>query len=286
MDWARRLLIACSLCLCSLPGISIGAESDNEARPLTVGLMPYLSTRTLLATYQPIAAALEHALKQPVQLLTAPDFDTYLKRVVNGDYDIVLLAPHYARLATRSYDYTPLLVHRASIRGVVVTNRAQPLNSVDDLRGQQIAIVDRSALLVIIGALTLADLGLKEGTDYSFVETVSHSSALHNAVSGKSRAALVSYTALVLAPPELQRDAVVWKDLATIPGQFFIAHNRVSVARQQTVKAALLAFEKSPEGIQFFEKTKHGGYREPTAEDNALLDRSLPETRRQLGLPP
>lgn len=287
MGWAQKLLvtIGCSLLLCS-PQTGLAEEKAAASRPLSVGLMPYLSTRTLLANYQPIAMALETALKQPVQLLTAPDFDTYVKRVVDGEYDIALLAPHFARLAIREYDYTPLLLHKAPIRGVLVSNRNQPLTSVDDLRGQNIAVVDRSALIVIAGAVTLADNGLKENSDYRFVETVSHSSALHNAITGKARAALVSYSTLVLAPPELQRDATVWRDIASIPGQVYIAHSRIPAARQQAVKAALQAFEKTPAGQQFFEKTKHGGFRELTNEDNALLDRLLPETRRQLGHPP
>ena len=147
MGWAQKLLvtIGCSLLLCS-PQTGLADEKPAASRPLSVGLMPYLSTRTLLANYQPIAVALETALKQPVQLLTAPDFDTYVKRVVDGEYDIALLAPHFARLAIREYDYTPLLLHKAPIRGVLVSNRNQPLTGFDDLRGQNIAIVDRSAL--------------------------------------------------------------------------------------------------------------------------------------------
>ena len=62
--------------------------------------MPYLGTRTPLANYQPIALALERELKQPIQLNTAPDYDTFIKRVVDGEYDVVVLAPHYARLVT------------------------------------------------------------------------------------------------------------------------------------------------------------------------------------------
>jgi phosphonate transport system substrate-binding protein len=258
------------------------AQEKTVLRPLSVGLMPYLATRTLLASYQPIALALERELKQPVQLNTAPDYDTFIKRVVDGEYDVVVLAPHYARLVTRDYGYSPLLVHKAPIRGVLITGRNKPLYSTEELRGETIAIAERSALLVIVGALTLSDEGIKEGSDYQFVETVSHSSALHNAISGKSRAALISYSTLNLAPPELQKDALIWRELNTIPGQFYVAHNRIPSERQKAIKAALLAFEKTPDGQQFFEKTKHGGYREPTREDGEFLDRLLPETRHQL----
>lgn len=279
MSWLRYLLVFC----CSLMPALAPAQEKSSLRPLSIGLMPYLSTRTLLANYQPIAQALEHELKQPVQLNTAPDFDTFVKRVIDGEYDVALLAPHYARLVTRDYGYTPLLLHKAPIRGVLVTSRNKPLYSTEELRGQTIAVAERSALLVIVGALTLSDEGIKEGKDYQFVESVSHSSALHSAISGKTRAALISYSTLLLAAPELQKDAVIWRELNTIPGQFYVAHSRIPLDRQKAIKAALLAFEKTPDGQQFFEKTKHGGFREPTREDGEFLDRLLPETRRQLG---
>lgn len=282
MRMGKILLLCCCLLLGGV-GNLLANEGKPATKPLTVGLMPYLSTRTLLANYQPIAVALEQSLKQPVLLLTAPDFDTFVRRVFDGEYDIVLLAPHYARLATKEYGYNALLLHKAPIRGVLISGRNAPLKSFDDLRGQIISVVDRSALIAVAGVLTLADAGLREGSDYRFVESVSHSSALHNAISGRSRAALVSHSTLILAPEELQREAVVWREIATVPGQFYIAHNRVPAARQQAVKAALLAFEKTAEGQRFFEKTSHGGFREPSNEDYVLLDRLLPETRRHLG---
>ena len=278
MNWLRYLLVLS--CLMAMPFAR--AQEKSALRPLTIGLMPYLSTRTLMASYQPIAVALEQELKQPVQLQTAPDYDTFIKRVLDGEYDVALLAPHYARLATREFGYNPLLVHKAPIRGVLVTGRSKPLSSAEDLRGQTIAVAERSALLVIVGALILSDEGVKEGSDYQFAETVSHSSALHNAISGKSRAALISYSTLILAAPELQRDAVIWRELSTIPGQFYIAHNRIPTERQKAIKSALQAFEKTADGQQFFEKTKHGGFRDPNREDGEFLDRLLPETRRQI----
>lgn len=258
-------------------------DKARSARPLTLGIVPYTSTRSLLAAHGPLARSLETALQQPVQIVTAPDYDQFVRRLAGGEYDLVISAPHFARLAVRDYGYNALLVHKAPIRGILVASRQQPLNSQEDLRGKSIAIVDRSALMVILGAATLAEMGLREGRDYQFVETVNHASALQNALSGKSVAALINQTALMLSPADTRRDTQVWRELVTIPGQFYLAHNRLTESRQKEVRAALLAFERSDEGKSFFEKTGNEGFRDPTPADNTLLDRALPETRRQLG---
>lgn len=258
-------------------------DRERTARPLTLGIVPYLNTRNLLATHQPLARSLEASLQQPVQIQTAPDFDTFFKRLAAGEYDLAISSPHYARLVVRDFGYHTLLLHKAPIRGVLVTTKQHAPGSIEDLRGKRIAIADRSALLVILGASALSDLGLREERDYHFVEAPSHSSALQNALSGKTAAALVTQTALLLAPAEMQQDAAIWRELAVIPGQFYVAHNRLPDARRLAIKAALLAFERSADGRAFFEKTQTGGFREPTTADNALLDRALPETRRLLG---
>jgi len=276
----RRSILLGSLGL--LLAGSAGAQEKSSPRALTLGIMPYLNTRALLATYQPIAKALEQDLKQPIQLLTAPDFDTFVKRVFNGDYDIALLAPHYARLAVKDYGYSLLLMHKQPIRSVLVTARNNPLNSLADLRNQSISIVERSALVAIGGSMALAEEGLKENVDYRFVETVSHSSALHSAISGKTRAAIVSASTLLLTAPELRDEAVVFTEISRIPGMFYLAHNRLPPARQAAIKNALLTFEKTGDGVAFFEKTQHGGFREPSKAEIELLDRMLPETRRLL----
>lgn len=280
--WAGMTIIVLNVLLAATSPARAD-DGDRAARPLMLGIVPYLSTRNLLATHQPLARSLEASLQQPVQIQTAPDYETFIKRIAAGEYDLAIAPPHYARLVVRDYGYQALLVHKAPIRGVLVTTKQHAPGSIEDLRGKRIAIADRSALLVILGASALSDLGLREERDYQFIEAPSHSSALHSALSGKTAAALVTQTALLLAPSELQQEAMIWRELALIPGQFYVAHNRLSDARRLAIKAALLAFERSPEGRAFFEKTQTVGFREPSAADTALLDRALPETRRLLG---
>lgn len=278
----RRLIALIGLALAT--GLSNGPlHAGEETLPaFKLGLLPYLSTRTLLSTYQPLADALEKRLQRPVQLLTAPDFNSYLERVLNGDYDLALVAPHYARLAMVDHNFAAIVRHTAAIRGLLVTARNHPLQKFSELRGENIAVVDRSALLAIVGSVTLAEQGLQEGRDYHFSESVSHSSALHNTITGNSRVALVSHTTLALAPPEVQSRAIVWQELNKIPGLFYVAPPKVNASMRRNIQEALFEFEKSPAGTAFIEKTRHGGYMIPTTDDYRFLDRLLPETRQQL----
>ncbi|WP_298396288.1 phosphate/phosphite/phosphonate ABC transporter substrate-binding protein [uncultured Azonexus sp.] len=257
------------------------AAGKPSGAPLTVGIVPYMSTGMLLRTHAPLAKSLESSLQRPINLRTAPDYQSFFQRLRAGDYDIAITPPHYGWLAIRDHGFQPLLVHRDPIRGILVSATDQPVNNIADLRGASIAVTDRSALMAILGAQTLADEGLVENRDYQFVSAVSHSSAIHNAITGKTRAALVNATSLVLSPPEIRQRTQVWRDLAVFPGQFYIAHARLG-EDYKAVIAALQAFERSPAGREFFTSTAQGGFRALTADDRKTLERALPETRRLL----
>lgn len=264
-----------------LPALVRALPADGD-KALTIGIVPFMSTGALLRIHEPLARSLEDSLQRPVSLKTAPDYPQFFQRLRNGDYDMVIAPPHFGWLAIRDHGYQALLVHREPIRGILVSAARQPVNSVADLRGATIAITDRSALMAIIGALTLADEGLQENRDYRFIPAVSHSSALHNAVSGKTRAALINATSLLLAAPDIREATQTWRELAVFPGQFYIAPPRLDKSALQALLAALRAFEQSPAGQAFFAATGQGGYRMINDDDRAMLERTLPETRRLL----
>lgn len=258
------------------------ASERPTGTPLTVGIVPYMSTGMLLRTHAPLAKSLEESMQRPINIRTAPDYPSFFRRLREGAYDIAISAPHYGWLAIRDHGFQPLLVHREPIRGILVSAVDQPVKRAADLRAGSIAITDRSALMAILGSLTLADEGLIENRDYQFVSAVSHSSAIHNAVTGKTRAALVNATSLLLAPPEIRQRTHVWRELAVFPGQFYIAHPRLGEHDTKAVLAALLSFERTTAGQDFFTSTGQGGFRPISAEDGKVLERSLPETRRLL----
>jgi phosphonate transport system substrate-binding protein len=258
------------------------AGENPASRALTVGIVPYMSTGMLLRTHAPLAKSLEDTLQRPIIIRTAPDYPIFFQRLRDGAYDIVISPPHYGWLAIRDHAFQPLLVHREPIRGVLISAVDQAVNRASDLRGGTIAVTDRSALMAILGALTLADEGLVENRDYQFVSSVSHSSAIHNAVTGKTRAALINSTSLVLASPEIRARTHIWRELAVFPGQFYVAHPRLSPQDVAAIIAALLKFEGTPAGQEFFSTTGLGGFRPINAEDRKVLERALPETRRLL----
>ena len=72
MKKTRILLLIVFLLLTA----GMAAASDS----LTIGVAPHTSARVILEMYQPLRIYLEKVLGRTVEIVTAPDFDTFARR--------------------------------------------------------------------------------------------------------------------------------------------------------------------------------------------------------------
>jgi phosphonate transport system substrate-binding protein len=246
----RGWLLACLLALSPILSMA-------QATPLIVGVLPTLSPRVLLNNYQPFRTYLEQTLKRPVELVTATDFATFHKSTMAGDYDLVVTAAHLGRLAQTEGGYIPLATFKATNRAMLVTARATPLKSIQDLRGHAVAALDRFALVTSQALVWLEAQGLREGTDFRLLETSSHNSSVYSVLSGESVLAIISPAGWGQMPANIRDGLQVFASLPAIPGLMLLANPRL--AREvPRLKSALLAFSPDlPEGKQFFEATRY-----------------------------
>jgi|GEM_PF-6988660 len=78
-----------------LPGAA-GAQTATGA--LSIGVLPNVSARLLLASCQPLREDFERERRQPVNIVTAPDFRALAAHLIKGDHDRVVTAPHPGRV--------------------------------------------------------------------------------------------------------------------------------------------------------------------------------------------
>lgn len=271
-SWFLAFMIAC----CALP-------ARAQPAPLVVGVLPTLSPRVLLNNYQPFRLYLEQTLKRPVEMVTATDFSTFHKSTMAGEYDIVVTAAHLGRLAQMDAGYVPLASYKSTNRALLVTSKTKPLKSIENLRGQTIATLDRFALIAAQVRVRLEEQGLQERLDYQLLEASSHNSAGYSVLSGKSTLAIISPAGWKQMPADIQDGLQIYTTLPALPSLMWLAHPRLTpeVIR---LKSALLAFSpNSPQGKQFFEVTGYQGMREITPEEMKSLDVYTVYLKKHLG---
>jgi phosphonate transport system substrate-binding protein len=247
------LLAALLFATASQPAASAGA-------PLVFGVFPNLTARQTIETYRPLADALEKRLQRRVVLFSARDFKTFVERTRQGEYDILLTAPHLAWLARQDAGYRPLLKYARPTRGLLVVKVDSPFVKADALRGRTIATADAIAVAVLAVEAELAAHGLRHEIDYRTADSGTHLNAVMQVVNGRADGAMLGLHPYKLMPPDLRQQLRVLAETPPLSSLTYLSHPRLRDAEAQAVRAALFDFAATPEGQALMLRGGYGGF--------------------------
>jgi phosphonate transport system substrate-binding protein len=280
----RGAAVAFGIVIASLATRSLRAQPVPRA--VELGLLPNLSARTLLAQYQPMREFLERRLQQPVQVSTAPSWSAFHRRTAAREYDLIVTAANMARVAQLDSGYTPLVSYSPQIKGLVVFAKQRPLRSIDELRGQRLALSNPQSLVTLRGMQWLAEQGLKRGTDFATLDTPTDDSVGNLVVRGDCVAAMLSGGEFRAIPEDIRSQLQLLVNFADVPGFIVAASPRLTPAQAQAAKQALLEFAGgSDEGKAFFAATGFTAMGEINAATLEQLDLYVADTRRMFAAP-
>lgn len=280
----RRLLATISL-----GALHIGLCLPVYAQPSTaleIGILPYLPTPTILERYKPLRSFLEQRLHEPVSIVTAPDYPSFIERTQRREYSFVITASHAARLAEVEAGYQPMLRPGYDTYATLLVKKDSAFQDIKDLRGKTIATPGPYAIVSQLGADWLRKAGLKPGQDVTLQSNLTHTTSLHAVAEGAADAAFISNRALVAAKSDMKdrvRSLGQSKDSGG-PGMVYLAHPALSAKRVAEVKAAILAFVQTPEGKAFVASLGYDALREMQAGELATLDPYVRELKQVMAV--
>ncbi len=243
-----------------------------------LGVAPHTSARVILEMYQPLRAHLAKTLKMPVEVLTAPDFDTFARRALAGEFDIAVTTGHQARLFQTDAGYIPLLTYKADFKAVALVAKKGPIHGPQDLKGKSTLGLSHTSLVTLWGQHWLADNGL--GTVP--VRYVSASDSVAQlVVAGDAAAGFTSVANFQKLSPELQAQLRILAESPTMAGRVYMLNNR-NAPREKEISAALWSFAETAEAKRYFEANKLGGYRKLAPKELKAMDRYAAEVRESL----
>ncbi len=267
-----------------LAGLFAGrvAGAEMPATTLTIGVVPFNSTRLLLDIHRPLIDHLRGEFGGGVELVTASKFRTFYEETIKGVYDVAVMPAHMARLAQVDHGFVPLVRYSVDIPGLVVAAANGGITSLAQLAGKTVAVPDRLALTPITVLAGLEKLGLVADRDFKLVEHPSFNSAVLAIERGDVQAAITTAPPLAQMPSEQRRNLRIVVETGAFPSLVFVAHPRLSAALREKLTQSLLRFGEAPAGRAFLEATKFGGVAAVGRQDMNRLDPFLRETRRQL----
>lgn len=229
-------------------------------KPLVFGVFPNLTPKQIVEIYRPMANTLEQHLHRRVDIFSARDFKTFVARTRQGEYDLLLTAPHLAWLARQDAGYQPLLKYAQPVRGLLIVKSDSSISEVTELRGHTLAMADPLAVTVLSMQSELAAYGLRRNEDYHTIDAGSHMNALMQVVNGRADAAVVGLHPYTLSPADVRQKLRVLAETPSLSSLMYLTHPRLRDAEAQAIRQALLAFAATPEGKAFMQRGGYGGF--------------------------
>jgi phosphonate transport system substrate-binding protein len=256
-----RIVLSALLLVMGIPS----AFSADDA--LVLGVFPHLTAKKTIEVYRPLADTLEKHLQRQVVIHSARDFKTFVERTRQGEYDILLTAPHLAWPARQEAGYRPLLKYVQPVRGMLVVRADSKIDSPEALRGRTIAIPDPIAVAVLAVQAELAAHGLRHNTDYRTIDAGTHINAVMQVIKGRADGAMLGVHTFALMAPELRRQLRVIAETRPLSSLMYLSHPRLRDTEAQAIREALLDFAATPEGRTFMQRGSHGGFAEVDGDE-------------------
>jgi phosphonate transport system substrate-binding protein len=248
----RRLHLSAALfaTLCGLSVPVVAAEPASPAAGLEIGIAPFLPARTLAQNYQPLRDFLEQRLREPVLIVTAPDYRIFHERIRNHEYPLLITVANSAYLAHTESGYRPLLQPLVPTRPVLVVRRSSKLKELRDLKGQTLALPNPLAIIAMQADDWLRSAGLQPGRDLQIQHHATHSAAVNHVASGSVAAAIVSDRALQQMAAGVREvvHVVQTPEQYAAPGVVYLAGPKLSPERADRLQTLIVEFSQSPAG--------------------------------------
>jgi len=252
------------------PFLPMPAQAAGKA--LIVGVQPYQPTRSLLAYHENLAAHLHAALKRPVRIVTAKDAEDFGRRILAGDYELVLAPAHLVRLGQLERGWHPLARYTPDTPVLLLARKEAADFTPAALKGKTLATPGSIRLVSRAADHWLASQNLVAERDYTVLETPSAGSTVHALVSGQADMAIATLASLgQVRGAEVEKLRIV-QEIATVPLLVFAARADTLPDTRTQLQRALLAYQ-TPQGSHPVAVEAH---------DLALMDVYLDQTRKLL----
>lgn len=269
------------------PAPSVPVASPEQAAAyasdtLVVGVLPNIGAAALMAQYESLKQYLERHNPQKVRITLPSSFKSFYEGLMNGDYDLAVAAPHFARVAQRDGRMLPLAMYEPRIGAQLITTSDSALADPRELRGKTVAFANPQSLVAMYGRRWLSDQQLEDGRDYTAKGARTDMGVGRMLLTGEADAAILSNGEFRSLPPEEAARMKVVQVFAQIPNFVLLGQPRLGSDRLARLKSQLLAFPGDADGAAFAKAAGVSSIVEADEPQLRELDAYVAQTRRAM----
>lgn len=263
-----------SMILVSLMVLTATAAFAKEA--FIIGVAPHTSARVILEMYQPLRVYMEKALGMPVEIVTATDFDTFLKRATAQEFDIAVTTGQQARLLQVDSKYAPLLTYKAEFKALALVSANGSIKKPADLKGKQVLGLSPTSQVTLWGVHWLKN---NKVTNAKLKYVSASDSVAQLIISGEVAAGFTSLANYQKLSPEVRGQLKIFAESKPMAGRVYMLNSRNS-GMLKKIDAALWEFSETDEAKKYFDANKLAGYRKLGSTELKEMDPYANEVRK------
>ena len=267
------------------PAAAPALAADKPDGTLVIGVMPNVSAAVLNQQYEHMKRYLERVSGEKVSIVVAANFKAFFDNTMNGDYDLSIGAPHFARVAQLDRKMVPLGMYEPRINALLITPLDTKMTSVRDAREKVIAFANPTSLVAMFGQQWLRGQNMEAGKDYEVRGARTDLGVGRMLLTGDAVAAIMSNGEFRALPQEESSRLKIMESFATIPNFVLLAHPRLGRERTAALRGHLRGFFADKEdGAAFGRATNLSAIVEAEEPQMRELDAHTAATRRIMGL--
>ncbi len=252
---------------------------------LVIGVLPNVSASLLLPQYEFMRRYLERVGGQKVRIVVPASFKVFFDSMMNGDYDLAVAAPHFARVAQLDRGMVPLVAYEPRINALMVVPIDSTVTSPRDLRERAVAFANPQSLVAMYGLQWLRGQNIEAGKDFEIKAARTDLGVGRMLLSGDAVAAVMSNGEFRALPADESSRLKIAEVFARVPNFITMAHPRIEREKLAKLRAQLKGFlADNEDGAAFARATGFSGVVDADDAQMRELDPYVAQTRRAMGV--
>jgi len=239
--WLRRAIgSGCSLAL------PLRGQAQAERAGHSLMVVPQFTAADVHRDWTPLLQRLSAECNATLTLKLAASIPRFEADVLAGLPDFAYLNPYHAVMAMRAHGYLPLVRDEKPLTGILVVRRDDPIKSVRELDGKELAFPAPNAFGASLWMRALLAERERVQVTPSYVQT--HSNVYRQVLRGKAAAGGGVRATLMQEADDVRTELRVLLETPPAAPHPLVAHPRVPARLRQAVAEALLRWPLNPAG--------------------------------------
>jgi len=256
------------LLMLSTSGFADKPGHCSYARPITFGILPFVSAEQLVIRFTPLVNYLSRHLNTHTRIETAPNFVEFTRRTAKDHrYDILFTAPHFYSQARKAGYRLIASVDSPGMRAVIVVPKESGIKSIDDLQGKRLATVNAKSLANLLVRKHLTEHGINPDKDLKLITTPTHNASLLSSFHGVTDASALMQPPYAAASKQVRDSMKIIAKTERAPHIPISVGDRISQPCATEITTLLLSMASTTEGQQVLKHSHFSGFKQSQSNE-------------------